>query len=112
MPLIINSEWRREPLAGLRRCGHLGKPGACRRQGCWPQVAGAQELALPASRPGSKWPKTLLVRTTWTGLAFGKEYELQTLCQEVAENTRTIRPLDWQRDRTDIEFALTNALMC
>jgi len=44
----------------------------------------------------------------WTGLTPGKEYKLQTSCQEIAEDTRTIRSLDWDRDRFDIEFALSN----
>jgi len=44
----------------------------------------------------------------WTGLTPGKEYQLQTLCRQVAENTRTIRSLDGDRDRFDIEFALTH----
>jgi len=53
-------------------------------------------------------PQTLSKEHSWTGLTPGKEYKLQTMCQEVAENTRTIRSLDWQRDRFDIEFALSN----
>jgi len=55
-----------------------------------------------------KAPSTLSQEQSWTGLTPGKEYRLQTMCQEIAENTRTIRSLDWQRDRFDIEFALSN----
>jgi len=43
----------------------------------------------------------------WTGLTPGKEYRLQTLkVDSVAADTSTIRSLDWDRDRFDIEFAL------
>jgi flavorubredoxin/flavin reductase (DIM6/NTAB) family NADH-FMN oxidoreductase RutF len=44
----------------------------------------------------------------WSGLTPGKDYELSMFSQEIAENTRTIRSHDWERDRFDIEFALTN----
>jgi flavorubredoxin/flavin reductase (DIM6/NTAB) family NADH-FMN oxidoreductase RutF len=44
----------------------------------------------------------------WDTLTPGKIYKIQTMCQEIAENTRTIRSLDGERDRFDIEFALTN----
>jgi len=44
---------------------------------------------------------------TWTGLTPGKEYRLQTMTVDnVAADTTTIRSLDWDRDRFDIEFAL------
>jgi len=44
---------------------------------------------------------------TWTGLTPGKEYKLQTMTvKDVAKDTTTIRSLDWDRDRFDIEFAL------
>jgi len=43
---------------------------------------------------------------TWTGLTPGKEYRLQTQSETVGQDTRTIRSLDWDRDRFDIEFAL------
>jgi len=44
---------------------------------------------------------------TWTGLTPGKEYRLQTMTVDaIAEGTSTIRSLDWDRDRFDIEFAL------
>eukprot|EP00971_Amphidinium_carterae_P302962 6019624-Amphidinium_carterae.1 len=38
----------------------------------------------------------------WTGLTPGKEYRLQTKTCSVAPETRTIRSLDWDRDRFDI----------
>ncbi|CAJ1377897.1 unnamed protein product [Effrenium voratum] len=44
---------------------------------------------------------------SWTGLTPGKEYRLQTMSiEEVAKDTSTIRSLDWDRDRFDIEFRL------
>ena len=44
---------------------------------------------------------------SWTGLTPGKEYRLQTMSiHKVAEDTSTIRSLDWDRDRFDIEFRL------
>lgn len=44
---------------------------------------------------------------TWEGLTPGKTYNLQTMTlHDVAKDTTTIRSLDWDRDRFDIEFAL------
>ena len=43
---------------------------------------------------------------SWSGLTPGKDYRLQTMTSEVAEDTSTIRSLDWNRDRFDIEFRL------
>ena len=62
-------------------------------------VATMQRRAIDLAGPGGK-----SVEQTWTGLTPGKEYKLQTLSRQVAENTRTIRSLDRERDRFDIEL--------
>jgi len=65
----------------------------------------------------SKWRSGLKARggekpemseiQSWSGLTPGKEYRLQTMAiHQVAEDTSTIRSLDWDRDRFDIEFRL------
>ena len=69
---------------------------------------GSPRAAMQMRALALKEPQVLSEKESWTGLTPGKEYELQTQCCEVAENTRTIRSLDWQRDRFDIEFALSN----
>lgn len=53
--------------------------------------------------PPQAAPPKLSGINLWQG---GKR--LQTQVQQVAENTVTIRSLDWDRDRFDIEFGLQN----
>jgi flavorubredoxin/flavin reductase (DIM6/NTAB) family NADH-FMN oxidoreductase RutF len=81
---------------------------------------GLAARARASKRRGNKMPrKTVLAARggeaaqdlseveMWTGLTPGKDYRLQTMSvQSVADNTSTIRSLDWDRDRFDIEFAL------
>ena len=70
-------------------------------------AATMQRRAIDLAGPGGK-----SVEQTWTGLTPGKEYKLQTLVRQVAEHTRTIRSLDRERDRFDIELAPTNGTTC
>lgn len=71
-------------------------------------------LARPAKQHQSRSARTarggeaeLSDIKMWTGLTPGKEYRLQTMSIEsVAKDTSTIRSLDPDRDRFDIEFAL------
>lgn len=44
----------------------------------------------------------------WQGLTPGKSYRLKTITEQVAQDTTTIRCMDLDRDRFDIEFSLTN----
>eukprot|EP00931_Biecheleriopsis_adriatica_P112168 TRINITY_DN8670_c0_g1_i3.p1 TRINITY_DN8670_c0_g1~~TRINITY_DN8670_c0_g1_i3.p1 ORF type:complete len:729 (-),score=165.12 TRINITY_DN8670_c0_g1_i3:95-2212(-) len=65
-----------------------------------------QKVVL-AARGGARGGEESMSKIeTWTGLTPGKEYRLQTKTEKVAEDTVTIRSLDWDRDRFDIEFAL------
>ena len=60
-----------------------------------------------AARGGEERDVEMSEIRSWTGLTPGKEYRLQTMSiEEVAEDTSTIRSLDWDRDRFDIEFRL------
>jgi flavorubredoxin/flavin reductase (DIM6/NTAB) family NADH-FMN oxidoreductase RutF len=44
----------------------------------------------------------------WEGLTPGKQYQLKTVTAGVADDTTTIRSMDLDRDRFDIEFSLTH----
>jgi len=66
----------------------------------------AQRTAL-AARGGEERDVEMSEIQSWSGLTPGKEYRLQTMSIEaIAEDTSTIRSLDWDRDRFDIEFRL------
>mmetsp|Transcript_122662 Transcript_122662/g.183498 ORF Transcript_122662/g.183498 Transcript_122662/m.183498 type:complete len:710 (+) Transcript_122662:120-2249(+) len=78
-------------------------------------VAGASALVVARQRKAARSLRqrrriaepNLSEVETWTGLTPGKEYRLQTMTVDsVAADTTTIRSLDWDRDRFDIEFAL------
>lgn len=86
--------------AAASRSTFVGSVGAAAR--------GEQKAGVRRRAVALKEPQVLSQEQSWTGLTPGKEYRLQTCCQEVAENTRTIRSLDWDRDRFDIEFSLSN----
>mmetsp|Transcript_74639 Transcript_74639/g.241344 ORF Transcript_74639/g.241344 Transcript_74639/m.241344 type:complete len:1505 (+) Transcript_74639:47-4561(+) len=86
-------------------------------------VAGAAPRGFPAARRGmvrmgrasivpraatsTIEPPLLSEIQSWEGLTPGKQYRLQTMTvKDIAADTSTIRSLDWDRDRFDIEFAL------
>eukprot|EP00403_Amphidinium_massartii_P012737 CAMPEP_0178423798 /NCGR_PEP_ID=MMETSP0689_2-20121128/27872_1 /TAXON_ID=160604 /ORGANISM="Amphidinium massartii, Strain CS-259" /LENGTH=684 /DNA_ID=CAMNT_0020045399 /DNA_START=47 /DNA_END=2101 /DNA_ORIENTATION=+ len=102
-PQIQEIEWSKLMMAGglaaagaslgKRRLGHARR--SLRRM--------RREVALRA-RGGEE--EHMSDVSMWSGLTPGKEYRLQTKTCSVADQTRTIRSLDWDRDRFDIEFAL------
>jgi flavorubredoxin/flavin reductase (DIM6/NTAB) family NADH-FMN oxidoreductase RutF len=65
-----------------------------------------QDGGVPTAAATTGHPAAFSGHATWTGLTPGKEYQLQTMTANVAKDTTTIRSLDWDRDRFDIEFAL------
>ncbi|CAK9022298.1 unnamed protein product [Durusdinium trenchii] len=86
-------------------CQHLGSPSVfAGSSGFRGAARGSCPRTALAARGGEV---QLSEMQSWTGLTPGKEYRLQTMCiDSVAEETSTIRSLDWDRDRFDIEFRL------
>ena len=81
-------------------------PGAFAGRAKKARAARGARTAL-AARGGEERDVEMSEIQSWTGLTPGKEYRLQTMSiEEVAEDTSTIRSLDWDRDRFDIEFRL------